>query len=404
MKIALRQKRLNGGNASLYLDYYEKGWREYEFLDLYLVPDGAADARRLNEATLQKAAAIKAERTLNPDGRLGGKRDKAARDKAASTPRLTEWIQTVHDMKARAGFSKSVLCTTIHIKALVGEYLAFAKKRDPRIGMVDKGFLVGFLQYLKNGHANVTCRNSVRPLAEGSLRQYRQQMVAILNAAVNEGIIERNPFSDLGSRDTFATPVSSRVYLTIDELKSFMNARCESGCAGARETRMAFIFACFTGLRISDIRSLRWCDIQGINGIPHVRTTMAKTRKVILVPLSMNAMLWIPRREKGTRDTDHVFARLPERSGLNDSVRRLAKAAGIGKHITFHTSRHTFATLTLKACKDLYVVSKLLGHASVNTTRVYADVMDSTLEDAVAKLEGILGKASAKDRDTSVSP
>lgn len=118
----------------------------------------------------------------------------------------------------------------------------------------------------------------------------------------------------------------------------------------------------------------------------------------------MNAMLWIPRREKGTRDTDHVFARLPERSGLNDSVRRLAKAAGIGKHITFHTSRHTFATLTLKACKDLYVVSKLLGHASVNTTRVYADVMDSTLEDAVAKLEGILGKASAKDRDTSVSP
>lgn len=206
MKIALRQKRLNGGNASLYLDYYEKGRREYEFLDLYLVPDGAPDARRLNEATLQKAAAIKAERTLNPDGRLGGKRDKAARDKAASTPRLTEWIQTVHDMKARAGFSKSVLCTTIHIKALVGEYLAFAKKRDPRIGMVDKGFLVGFLQYLKNGHANATCRNSVRPLAGGSLRQYRQQMVAILNAAVNEDIIERNPFSDLGSRDTFAPP------------------------------------------------------------------------------------------------------------------------------------------------------------------------------------------------------
>ena len=55
MKITLRQKPLKDGNASLYLDYYDKGKREYEFLDLYLVPDNAPDARRLNAAAMQKA-------------------------------------------------------------------------------------------------------------------------------------------------------------------------------------------------------------------------------------------------------------------------------------------------------------------------------------------------------------
>lgn len=68
MKITLRQKPLKDGNASLYLDYYDKGKREYEFLDLYLVPDNAPDARRLNAAAMQKATAIKAERTINPKG------------------------------------------------------------------------------------------------------------------------------------------------------------------------------------------------------------------------------------------------------------------------------------------------------------------------------------------------
>ena len=70
MKITLRQKSIKNGNKSLYLDYYDKGKREYEFLDLYLVPDDAPDARRLNAATMQKAQAIKAERTLNPEDRF----------------------------------------------------------------------------------------------------------------------------------------------------------------------------------------------------------------------------------------------------------------------------------------------------------------------------------------------
>ena len=394
MKITLRQKSIKNGNKSLYLDYYDKGKREYEFLDLYLVPDDAPEARRLNTATMQKAQAIKAERTLNPDARHDKQNENAARKKANSTPKLTEWIQTVYDMKAKAGYSETVLWNTSHIKALIEEYLDYSHKRDPKIGKIEKDFIIGFLRYLQNEHTNVTYKNSVRRLTEGTLKQYQQQLVTVLNVAVKEDIIDKNPFFELNERDIFATPDSSRAYLTIDELKRFMEARYKSRSVRSVENKMAFVFACFTGLRISDIRSLSWCDIQGINGIPHVRTTMIKTKKVIFVPLSMNAMLWLPQRKEEAKDTDEVFTKLPQQSSLNDFVQRLAKAAGIEKHITFHSSRHTFATLTLKACKDLFVVSKLLGHANINTTKVYAAVLDSTMDDAIKKQDGILSNGA----------
>ena len=404
MKITLRQKPLKDGNASLYLDYYDKGKREYEFLDLYLVPDNAPDARRLNAAAMQKATAIKAERTINPEGRHSRMDANADGDKKNKTPRLTEWIQTVYDMKEKTGCSKNVLWNINHIKELVEEYLVSAKKRDPRIGRIEKNFLVSFLQYLQNDHTIAICKKNVRHLSAGTLKQYQLLLATILNVAVKEDIIGHNPFGALSEKETLVTPASTRTYLTIDDVKRFMEARCEKITAVAEECKMAFVFSCFTGLRISDIRSLRWCDIQGINGIPHVRTTMVKTKKPIFVPLSMNAMLWMPKRKDETDDTSLVFAKLPSTSAtLNDHVRRVAKAAKIDKSISFHTSRHTFATLTLKASKDLYVVSKLLGHASINTTRVYAEVLDSTLEDAIIKQEGILEKTTPNAMNASVS-
>ena len=404
MKITLRQKPLKDGNASLYLDYYDKGKREYEFLDLYLVPDNAPDARRLNAAAMQKATAIKAERTINPEGRHSRTDANVDGDKKNKTPKLTEWIQTVYDMKKKAGCSKNVLWNINHIKELVEEYLVSAKKRDPRIGRIDKNLLVSFLQYLQNDHTIAICKKDVRHLSAGTLKQYQLLLASRLNVAVKEDIIGSNPFNALTEKDTLAASPSTRTYLSIDEVKRFMEARCEKMTVATEECKMAFVFSCFTGLRISDIRSLRWCDIQGINGIPHVRTTMVKTKKPIFVPLSMNAMLWMPKREEEANDTALVFANLPSTSAtLNEHVRRVAKAAKIEKQISFHTSRHTFATLTLKACNDLYVVSKLLGHASVNTTKVYAEVLDSTLEDAVMKQDGILVKTTPETFGSSLS-
>ena len=94
---------------------------------------------------------------------------------------------------------------------------------------------------------------------------------------------------------------------------------------------------------------------------------MQKTKEPIYLPLSNEALKWMPEREDKAAD-DHVFS-LP--SNINQYLKPWAEAAGITKRFTFYTARHTFATMMLTLGADLYTVSKLLGHTSVRMTQVY---------------------------------
>jgi site-specific recombinase XerD len=80
---------------------------------------------------------------------------------------------------------------------------------------------------------------------------------------------------------------------------------------------------------------------------------------------------------------------LPSRMQILYILREWTKAAKIGKNVTFHTSRHTFATLSLTQGVDLYTVSKLLGHRQIKTTQVYAKIVDEKLKAAVERLPAI---------------
>lgn len=86
-------------------------------------------------------------------------------------------------------------------------------------------------------------------------------------------------------------------------------------------------------------------------------------------------------------DSDNVFARLPKGQYLNDLIKAWAKEAGLSKYVTFHTSRHTFATMLLTLGADLYTVSKLLGHANVKTTQIYGKIVDQKKVDAVSRID-----------------
>ena len=70
-------------------------------------------------------------------------------------------------------------------------------------------------------------------------------------------------------------------------------------------------------------------------------------------------------------------------------IKNWVKAAGIKKRVSFHTARHTFATMALTQGVDLYTVSKLLGHKDIATTQVYAKIVDQKKSDAVNKLPSI---------------
>ena len=102
---------------------------------------------------------------------------------------------------------------------------------------------------------------------------------------------------------------------------------------------------------------------------------MQKTKEPIYLPLSPEALKWMPERGEKTSE-DHVFD-LPSPTMINTLLKPWAKAAGIDKRFSFHTSRHTFATMMLTLGADLYTTSKLLGHADVKMTQVYAKIIKS---------------------------
>ena len=151
--------------------------------------------------------------------------------------------------------------------------------------------------------------------------------------------------------------------------------------------KQAYLFSCFCGLRISDIISLKWKDVFVDRGQYRLAVSMQKTKESIYLPLSPEALKWMPERGEKTSE-DHVFD-LPSPTMINTLLKPWAKAAGIDKRFSFHTSRHTFATMMLTLGADLYTTSKLLGHADVKMTQVYAKIINQKKDDAVNLVNGL---------------
>lgn len=131
------------------------------------------------------------------------------------------------------------------------------------------------------------------------------------------------------------------------------------------------MFSCFTGLRISDVMALRKENIVGEN----IVLNQKKTLEPVIIPIGENA-------RKFLEDGGLPF-RLPLNNTLNKHVKNWVKKAGIPKKVTFHIARHSFATLALSSGADLYVTSRLLGHTSVNTTAIYAKIVDEARKKAI---------------------
>jgi integrase len=165
-------------------------------------------------------------------------------------------------------------------------------------------------------------------------------------------------------------------FLTLPELKALKNTACENG-----QTKNAFLFSCFTGLRYRDIESLHFEDIR--EGYLHFR--QQKTKGYERIKLSQNALEIISRQREINGGEGTVF-RLLFSTTTQKHINQWVEDAGINKHITWHSGRHTFATLALTHDIDLYTVSKLLGHKEIKTTQIYAKLVDKKKDEAIDKL------------------
>ncbi|MDR1371813.1 MAG: site-specific integrase [Dysgonamonadaceae bacterium] len=112
---------------------------------------------------------------------------------------------------------------------------------------------------------------------------------------------------------------------------------------------------------------------------PSIKFNQQKTKSTVYMPISTEALELCGERKN---ESEKVFAGVSNSQFCNNIISEWVQAAGITKEITFHCFRHTFATLQLTSGTDIYTVSKLLGHADVKTTQIYAQIVDEKKEKA----------------------
>lgn len=369
--IALRAKDLLGGRKSLYLDYYVSADKnhahKYEFLKLYLLPETSKENREKNKATLQSAKAIQAQRLIEY---ANGK----ANIKTAKKTRITlvDYMRYFADRKKEYGQSNSRAETIGKVIKYVEAY-----KGGVLLSDVDKDYCIGFIKYLSTAKSLRSTKNP-KTISSHTASVYYAVLIAVLNQAVREELIESNPTTKVSAeeRKAIAPTGSTRTYLSLDELQKLIDTKC-----GNEELKNAFLFACYTGLRYSDIVTLQWDDIKTENEQMFIRKQMIKTKQNIVVPIGKSAKKYLPPKKH-----KYIFD-LPTPPTINIELKRWAKRAKVEKNVHFHISRHTFATSLLTKGADLYSVSKLLGHTNINTTQVYAEIVNKKRVDAISLLD-----------------
>lgn len=367
--VKVRTRKLSNGNETIYLDITINGRRKQEYLKLYLLAGNTRDIRARNKETLAIASEIKNRRILEIQSKRYNIHDKG-KDKIL----LLDWMWQLRDESL--GVKSDNYCYTI--KSTIMHLEKYMKGNSVYMCEIDADFIMGFLKYMRK---TPTYRGV--PLGKESIYTYYMTLCIALNKAVKRELIDKNPCDRIPSEDKPRRGESNREYLTLEEVKKMIDTECKD----ARVKRL-FLFSCFTGLRYKDIFLLRWKNIVKIEeGVYQVETIQQKTKNKVVIPLTENAMRWLP--DRYLEGEENRIFHMPESSLAYDYLHDWSKKAGIKKNVTFHVARHTYATMLLYYGADLYTVSKLLGHTNVKTTQIYAKVMDDSKRKAVNLIPNI---------------
>lgn len=253
--------------------------------------------------------------------------------------------------------TKSNLNTTLSLLETFSSGITFRQ--------LDYKTLLSFEQFLKN-----------KKLGTNTIAKHFRHIRTILNEAIRQGLItkELSPFTEYKIKTT----ESHHTYLLPEELEKLEHITLSRKRHALCHSLDAFLFCCYTGLRYSDfIRMEQKNFIQSDNGLWMVFKSQ-KTGAVTQLPLShlfQGKAVRILCRYTDINDFFHI----KPNASVNKDLIRIGKLAGLAKHFSFHTARHTNATLLLYKGLQLATVQKLLGHRNIKTTQVYGEVLPQTI-------------------------
>jgi len=249
--VKVRFKALRNGSKSIYLDYYQDGVREYEFLKLYIIPERSQTDKLQNEETLKTANAIKAQRIISIQNTGHG----FSNSNGKSRIKLVDYLEIQAKKYEESGskaYARTVRNTICHLIRYKGSNITMKQ--------VDKAFLLGYIEYLNGGASKYFVGGPKgterKKLSKAAKALYFNALVTALNRAVKEDVITVNPADKIPAQDKPKESQSTKIYLTLDELKALADTPCKYD-----DLKRAFLFSCFCGLRLSDVRTLKWSAI-----------------------------------------------------------------------------------------------------------------------------------------------
>lgn len=411
IKVTLRQKLISKGRNSLYLDFYppikltgsDKETRR-EFLNLSILIDKKEFQKEVKEQeqkdllknnTLSKATKAKKEvlKTLKPLTAIEKSQNKQTlllaeqikqkrhnelnkpevytkfererlKQEAIGEKSFIDYYKEIMDK--RTGKNYAVWLTSLY-------YLEDYTKGVCKFSDLNLKYCNDYKDYLLSAKSK---RSSKTNISQNTALSYFNKFKATLKQAFKDELLT----NDLNSK---VKPIeqadTNRVFLTKDELNKLANTHCPTPLL-----KEASLFSVLTGLRFSDIAKMKWSEIiydkaQGY--FIQFQQQKTKSKEYLPIPEQAYSLLGEPKEPN-----KKVFEKLKYSAHLNKELKKWAKEAKITKEITFHSFRHTYATLQLQEGTDIYTVSKMLGHKDLKTTQIYAKIVDESKREATNKI------------------
>lgn len=354
--VILRERKRKSGRVYLFLDIYHDGERKQESTGLYY----STQSKNKKDIKL-KANELRKQREQQLDSGYIGK-----------TKSEIDFILYFEDFIKSKGFktaNEPYICALKQLKKFIAD-----KKIKTTFDRLEHNtkFFQEFVDYL------------LKQVAQNTAWAYFAKTKAVINNAIRERIILHSPvkYIKIGWQEV------EKVYLTIEELNRLAKTECLYP-----QIKLAFLFSCYTGLRLSDIEKLRWGDIKrDPNGNLTLNFRQKKTGGIEYFPLNETAIKITNETIEDPKIIPHPESKIFPLFYIKKiewTLKSWIKKATIQKHVTFHCGRHTFAVNSITSGVDIFTVSKLLGHRDLKTTLVYAKIVDSKLNEAVQKLPSL---------------
>ena len=243
-----------------------------------------------------------------------------------------------------------------------------------------------------------------RGLRGTTINNYLCWLSRLMFRAVSQRIIRCNPFENA----KYEKEEKKLRFLQKSDVAKLMAMTTND-----RETELArlmFVFSCFTGLAIADMEHLQYGHIQtAADRRKYIRKERQKTNVEFIVPLHPIAEAIIRHcleEQKGNEEQQTVkekgenliFPRECSRSVIDAKLSIVGKACGIKERLSFHMARHTFGTMSLSAGIPIESIAKMMGHASISSTQIYAQVTDKKISEDMDRL---IAKQSVKGKETA---